>query len=71
MSLSIVVTGFNEEAPLPELQRRATRAAEDIVSQDFELVLVNDGSRYRTWKMMQALASEDPRIAAVSLSQHR
>lgn len=30
---------------LSELHRRAIRAAEDIVGQDFKLVLVNDGSR--------------------------
>ena len=45
MRLSIVVPYFNEEATLPELHRRATRAAETIVGQDFKLVLVNDGSR--------------------------
>ncbi len=40
MRLSIVVPCFNEEATLPELHRRATRAAENIVGQDLELVLV-------------------------------
>jgi len=70
MRLSIVVPCFNEEATLPELHRRATHAAEDIVGQDFELVLVNDGSRDRTWQVMQALTGEDPRIAAVNLSRN-
>jgi hypothetical protein len=40
MRLSIVVPCFNEEATLPVLHRRATRAAENIVGQDFDLVLV-------------------------------
>jgi len=70
MRLSIVVPCFNEEATLPELHRRATRAAEDIVGQDFELVLVNDGSRDQTWQVMQALTGEDPRIVAVNLSRN-
>lgn len=47
MRLSIVVPCFSEEATLPELHHRATCAAENIVGQDFELVLVNDGSRDR------------------------
>lgn len=70
MRLSIVVPCFNEEATLPELHRRVTRAAEDVVGQDFELVLVNDGSRDRTWQVMQALTGEDPRITAVNLSRN-
>ncbi len=70
MRLSIVVPCFNEEATLPELHRRVTRAAEDVVGQDFELVLVNDGSRDRTWQVMQALTAEDTRIAAVNLSRN-
>jgi dolichol-phosphate mannosyltransferase len=53
MRLSIVVPCFDEEATLPELHRRATRAAEGIVGQDFEPVLVNDGSRGRTWRKIQ------------------
>ena len=70
MRLSIVVPCFNEEATLLELHSRATRAAEDIVGQDFELVLVNDGSRDRTWQVMQALTGEDTRVAAVNLSRN-
>jgi dolichol-phosphate mannosyltransferase len=42
MRLSIVVPCFNEAATLPELHRRATRAAEDIGGQDFKLVFVNE-----------------------------
>ena len=70
MRLSIVVPCFNEEATLPELHRRVTRAAEDIAGQDFELVLVNDGSRDRTWQVMQALTAQDARIVAVNLSRN-
>ena len=57
MGLSIVVPSFNEEATLPELHRRATRAAEGIVSQDLELVLVNDDSLDRTWAQWTVMAT--------------
>ncbi len=70
MRLSIVVPCFNEEATLPELHRRATHAAEASVGHDFELVLVNDGSRDRTWQAMQTLADDDTRIVAVNLSRN-
>lgn len=50
MRLSVVVPCFNEEATLPELYGRATRATIEIVGQDLDLALVNDGSRDRSAK---------------------
>ena len=45
MKLSIVVPCFNEEACLPALHERLAAAARDAVGEDYEIVLVNDGSR--------------------------
>ena len=45
-ALSMVVRCFNEEACLSELYRRLTSAARTAVADDYELVLINDGSRY-------------------------
>ena len=44
-ALSIVVPCFNEEACLPELHQRLSAAARQASGDDYELVLVNDGSR--------------------------
>ena len=70
LALSIVVPCFNEEACLPELHRRLSEAAQETVGASHEIVLVNDGSRDATWKVMQALAESDPHLVAVNLSRN-
>jgi polyisoprenyl-phosphate glycosyltransferase len=69
-SLSIVVPCYNEEACLAELYARLTAAARSVVGQDYEIVLVNDGSRDRSWEMMRALSAQDPRLVAINLSRN-
>jgi dolichol-phosphate mannosyltransferase len=69
-ALSIVVPCFNEEACLPELHRRLSVAAREVAGEDYELVLVNDGSRDGTWPAMRTLAQSDPHVVAVNLSRN-
>jgi len=69
-SLSIVVPCFNEEACLPVLHERLSFAARAAVGEDYELVLVNDGSRDQSWAIMQRLAEGDPHLVAVNLSRN-
>jgi dolichol-phosphate mannosyltransferase len=69
-ALSIVVPCFNEEACLPALHARLTAAAKNAVGEDYELVLVNDGSRDGSWAMMQRMATEDRHLVAVNLSRN-
>jgi glycosyltransferase involved in cell wall biosynthesis len=69
-TLSIVVPCFNEEACLAELHARLGAAAQIAVGEDYELVLVNDGSRDSTWAIMQRMAADDPHVVAVNLSRN-
>jgi glycosyltransferase involved in cell wall biosynthesis len=69
-ALSIVVPCFNEELCLSELHRRLTAGARAAVGADYELVLVNDGSRDGSWAAMQKLAATDPKLVAVNLSRN-
>jgi glycosyltransferase involved in cell wall biosynthesis len=68
--LSIVVPCFNEEACLAELHTRLSAAARAAAGEDYELLLVNDGSRDGTWPIMQQLAEKDPHLVAVNLSRN-
>jgi dolichol-phosphate mannosyltransferase len=70
MKLSIVVPCFNEEACLVELHRRLGTAAREAVGEDYELVLVNDGSRDGSWAAMQRMAADDPHVVAINLSRN-
>lgn len=68
--LSIVVPCYNEEACLPVLHSRLTDSARAAVGEDYEIILVNDGSRDASWGVMQGLAEEDPHLLAVNLSRN-
>jgi dolichol-phosphate mannosyltransferase len=67
--ISVVVPLFNEAENLAELHRRLSAA---LVRDggNYELVLVDDGSRDATGEMLRALRSADPHITAVFLSRN-
>ncbi|MGI8611467.1 MAG: glycosyltransferase family 2 protein, partial [Sphingomicrobium sp.] len=69
-ALSIVVPCFNEEPCLDTLYRRLSDSARASAGEDYEIVLINDGSRDGSWAMMQKLAAADPRLVAVNLSRN-
>jgi glycosyltransferase involved in cell wall biosynthesis len=69
-ALSIVVPCFNEEGCLDALHERLTAAAREAAGQDYEIVLVNDGSRDRTWPIMGRLVASDPNVIAINLSRN-
>jgi glycosyltransferase involved in cell wall biosynthesis len=65
--VSIVVPVCNEEANLPELRSRLGAA---LAGQEFECILVDDGSTDATAAMIRDFAREDPRFKLVSLSRN-
>ncbi len=69
-SLSIVAPCYNEEAVLPEFHRRAAAAARDACGGDYEIVLVDDGSRDRTWSVIAELACRDAHVVGVRLMRN-
>ena len=67
--LTAVVPVFNEEDGIPELHRRLGEALRSI-SEPFEIVLVNDGSRDGSATLLDAAAASDPTITVVHLSRN-
>ncbi|MBO9621876.1 MAG: glycosyltransferase family 2 protein [Sphingomonas sp.] len=68
--LSIVVPCYNEEGCLEMLHARVSAAAKAAVGEDYEIVLINDGSRDASWRVMQRLSEGDPRLVAINLSRN-
>lgn len=58
LALSIVVPVYNSAATLPELLERLTLAI-DPLTRDYEIVLVDDGSRDESWAVLQSLRARD------------
>ena len=69
-ALSIVVPCFNEQGCLAVLHERLGAAARSVAGEDYEIVLVNDGSRDGSWPIMQRMAEQDPHLVAVNLSRN-
>jgi dolichol-phosphate mannosyltransferase len=69
-ALSVVVPCFNEQDGLVELHKRLSAVCREASGGDYEIVLVNDGSRDRTWPLMRQLAEADFHVNAVNLSRN-
>lgn len=65
--LSIVAPCYNEEESISEFVRRAASAARSCAGDDFELVLVDDGSKDGTWNLIESLSLVVPQIVGVRL----
>jgi dolichol-phosphate mannosyltransferase len=68
--LSVVIPCYNEERCLDALHARVSAAARAAVGEDYEIVLVNDGSRDDSWAAMQRIAAADPHLVAINLSRN-
>ncbi|WP_432454991.1 MULTISPECIES: undecaprenyl-phosphate 4-deoxy-4-formamido-L-arabinose transferase [unclassified Agarivorans] len=56
--VSIVIPVYNEAASLPELMKR-TCAAADSMGKDYELLLIDDGSKDNSAEQIEAAAAEE------------
>lgn len=66
--LSVVVTCYNEEGNLRELYAALTRVL--AAYPDYEIVVVDDGSRDTSLAILRELHAQDPRVKYVSLSRN-
>jgi dolichol-phosphate mannosyltransferase len=68
-ALSVVAPCFNEEGVLPEFLQRVGLVL-DGLGMTAEIVLVDDGSRDGTWRVMTDAAAGDKRVVAVRLMRN-
>jgi dolichol-phosphate mannosyltransferase len=68
-SLSVVVPIYNDEEVISELLRRLT-AVLDRMTEDYEIILVDDGSRDRSWEVMLAERAQRERLRIAHLSRN-
>jgi undecaprenyl-phosphate 4-deoxy-4-formamido-L-arabinose transferase len=67
--LSVVIPVYNEEENLPELLPRL-KAALDAIGRNYEVVLINDGSRDRSLELLREAAVRDPHIVVIDFNRN-
>jgi glycosyltransferase involved in cell wall biosynthesis len=74
--LYVVVPCYNEQEVLPETSKRLKAKMTSLmddgrIDDRSRVLLVNDGSRDKTWIMIEDLHETDPLFAGVKLSRNR
>ena len=68
--VTILVPAYNEQEVLNMLYDRLKKIMDDLSCYQFEVLLVNDGSKDNTLKIMKELRSKDNRICYLNLSRN-
>ncbi len=66
---SVVAPVFNEREIIPELVRRIASVLESL-GEDFELILVNDGSTDDSLEILRGLSQQNPHLRIIDLSRN-
>ncbi|MBQ6217566.1 MAG: glycosyltransferase family 2 protein [Erysipelotrichaceae bacterium] len=67
--ISVIVPCFNEEEALPFFYDEITKVFADL-KEDYEIILVNDGSTDNTLQVMKSLSEKDRHIVYLSFSRN-
>jgi len=70
MKLSIIATLYRSGSHLEEFHKRSTVAARSIAGDDYEIVLVNDGSPDDSLQRAVQISAVDPHAVVVDLSRN-
>ena len=68
--LSIIVPIYNEEETLTVLYKTVTNILQQFPSYDYEIILVNDGSKDTSWSIIADLARTNKNVKALSFSRN-
>lgn len=73
--LWIVIPCFNEESVLPETSRQLLQVMNELmqkgkVDDSSRIVYINDGSKDRTWEMIEQYHAENPLFSGICLSRN-
>jgi glycosyltransferase involved in cell wall biosynthesis len=75
-TIGLVIPCYNEEEVLRETTRRlipllAQMREEGLISEQSAIFYVDDGSRDKTWALIQALSAAHPEVCGIKLSRNR
>ena len=69
-TVSIVVSAYNEEGNIEKLYEELSKELDKIKKVEFEILFVNDGSKDKTYEMVDTLVKKDSRVKMVNLKRN-
>ena len=74
--LFVVIPCYNEEAVLPETRKRLADKLDrmtkgGVISPDSRVLMVDDGSRDKTWQLIEDFYQQDKRFGGIKLAHNR
>lgn len=69
-SIAIVIPAYNEEDCIDELAKRLNQVFSVEINYDFEVIIIENGSKDMTWEKLIKISSEDERFKVVKLSRN-
>jgi len=68
--ISVIVPVYNEELVLPLFHERVTQVIDGLKDYDCKVILIDDGSRDNSWKIIRRISEMDQRFSGVRLSRN-
>ena len=68
--ISIVIPAYNEEDCVDELSKQLTEVMRKLDKYDFEVLIVENGSKDATWSLLAKIAKNDYRFKPIILSRN-
>ena len=68
--ISIVIPAYNEEDCVDELARQLVNVMNKLKKYQFEVLIVENGSKDKTWSLLQKIAASDKRFKPIRLSRN-
>ena len=69
MKISVVIPIYGCRAALPELHQRLTESVQSVTN-DYELILVNDNCPQNSWEVIEELCKRDNHVKGIELSRN-
>ncbi len=69
MDISVVIPVYGCRAALTELYRRLVESVSKITN-EFEIILVNDNCPQNSWEVIEELCANDKRVKGIELSRN-
>lgn len=69
MKISVVIPIYGCRAAIPELHRRLTESVGSLTD-DYELILVNDNCPQNSWEVIEEIGKNDPHLKGIELSRN-